>query len=260
MTTPPPAYVSRSFLLGLRDGFNPLLALISLCITVFSSLLWLFIFLFWGHEIMQALLQGAGWLAHTVLGWFGVNYSLTPDTADPRWWARLSSWMLGWSLTILCYLLAVLLTIRLVVELFFIRLVQQHCLKRYPHLRTDIKRPLPSVIWSIIRGWSVFALLALVCLTLPIIGGALLFVLMSYFNVRSLANDAMDGLADEAMVRHLLRNNRMRMTGLGILLSLFALIPFIGLFLPAIIAAASCHLFMQQLPAAQLDPSPDSPA
>ncbi|NLR74521.1 EI24 domain-containing protein [Leeia aquatica] len=251
MSNPPPAYVGRSFLLGLRDGFNPLLALISLCITVFSSVLWLFIFVFWGHEIMQALLQGSAWLAHTVMGWFGVNYTLTPDIADPRWWVRLSSWMLGWALTSLCYTLAVLLTIRLVVELFFIRLVQQHCLKRYPHLRTDVKRSLPSVILTIIRGWSLFLLLALVCLALPVIGGALLFVLVSYFNVRSLANDALDGLADEPMVRQLLRSNRLRMIGLGILLSLFALVPFIGLFLPAIIAAASCHLFMQQLPAAE---------
>jgi uncharacterized protein involved in cysteine biosynthesis len=81
---------------------------------------------------------------------------------------------------------------------------------------------------------------------IPGIGPALLFLLMGYINVRSLMNDALDGLVSERDRRTIIESNRLTMLLIGALLEGVVLIPMIGLFAPSILGMSVCHLCMRQ--------------
>jgi uncharacterized protein involved in cysteine biosynthesis len=75
----------------------------------------------------------------------------------------------------------------------------------------------------------------------------LLFVLFGYLNVRTLVNEALDGLATRDEQRALIRQARFRMIILGTLLGGVPAIPVLGLMSPAWVGAATCHLCLREL-------------
>ena len=62
--------------------------------------------------------------------------------------------------------------------------------------------------------------------------------------MRTLVNDAFDGIADAAEVRAFVVTHRCQMLLLGVLLALLALIPFVGFLLPWVTGSAVCHLVL----------------
>jgi len=84
-------------------------------------------------------------------------------------------------------------------------------------------------------------------LIIPVFGGLLFFLLASYLNVRSLINDATDGLVTDSEFRALLGKNRVEMLVLGVILSIVTVIPVLGFFAPVLLGASVCHLCMRDL-------------
>jgi uncharacterized protein involved in cysteine biosynthesis len=75
---------------------------------------------------------------------------------------------------------------------------------------------------------------------------------MGYINVRSLMNDALDGLVSESERRAIIESNRLTMLLIGALLEGIVLIPIVGLFAPSILGLSVCHLCMRQTKKLQL--------
>lgn len=250
------------FGLGLREAFGFKSLLISAGLWLSMALFWLLIFLIFGNEIRDSMLAILDRLAGLIL-------NQLPQT----WSAWLSSWngtlinvirfFAGFLLLLALFLTLFIVSVRLVVEFFLIGMIQRRVLPAYPVLKE--RRPTLDVSLSsaylFIRNSFVpfvgFSLLFVCLMIIPVINGIALFVLVSYFNVRFLMNDAMDGLASGAELRAYLQTHRLEMLILGLLISLLNLIPLVFLLSPWVIGASVCHLSMRHL--ARLEMAPQSP-
>lgn len=245
--------------LGLRDAVQIRSVLISTTIWIATALFWLVMFLMFGTAIRDGVFAVFGMLGQLLL---------------PESW---SAWLAGWNgtfvsvmrfissalLLLALYAAAFIVSVRLVVEFFLIMIIQRRILPAYPTVIN--RRPGLNVSFSsaylFIRNSFVpfvgFSLLFVCLMIIPVINGIALFVLVSYFNVRFLINDAMDGIASGAELRAYLQTHRLEMLILGLLISLLNLIPLVFLLSPWVIGASVCHLSMRHL--ARLDMAPQSP-
>ena len=82
-------------------------------------------------------------------------------------------------------------------------------------------------------------------LLMPFVGGPLLAAFLTYLNVRTLVNDAFDGMAGAAEVRAFVATHRGHMLLLGALLALLVLVPLAGFLLPWVTGSAVCHLVLR---------------
>lgn len=237
---------------GLRDAIRLRSVLISAGIWVFMALFWVLIFLFFGNEIRD-----------TALAILSKGLALVLNLLPQTWATWLTTWNSTFSSIVRFLALFVLLiglfwtffilSVRVVVELFLIGLIQRQILPAYPGLKE--RRPGLDVSFSsaylFIRNSFVpfvgFSLLFVCLMLIPVINGIALFVLVSYFNVRFLMNDAMDGLASGAELRAYLQTHRLELLILGVLISLLNLIPLVFLLSPWVIGASVCHLSMRHL-------------
>jgi len=214
----------RALLLGLKDGLRPSLAL--------SSCMWMIGVLF---------------------AW-GVLFALTPD----RWWsldtlaAMVQSVILldatfakalGALVFLLAYVAGVIATMALVLLLVLMPRIRETCLRAYPALQPA------STGMALLGPWrnAAYLLSALLgggvaSLALPVVGSLLMVTLVSYFNVRGLLCDALDGLASPAEQEVVLRRQRGAILLLGMLLSALAMVPVLGLLSPVIMGTSASHL------------------
>jgi len=169
--------------------------------------------------------------------------------------ATTSSIVLSWLAAALLYAVLVVLTVRVLVELMLMGRIRAQVIKQYPLLSHGASAGASSDWRTSVRNnfgpWLGLAAGSIVCLLLPLIGGIALFVLLSYFNVRSLVNDAMEDFAGPREVRHFIQENRREMAVLGVLLTLLSFAPFIGFLAPWFTGSAVCHLTMRRASAAK---------
>lgn len=262
-TLPRPLEASReAFIclgLGLRDAVHIRSVFISTTIWMTAALFWLVMFLTFGTAIRDGVFAVFGMLGQVLL---------------PESW---SAWFAAWNgtfvsvlrfissalLLLALYAVAFIVSVRLVVEFFLIKIIQHRILPSYPSVRN--RRPGLNVSLSsaylFIRNSFVpfvgFSLLFVCLMIIPVINGIALFVLVSYFNVRFLMNDAMDGLANGAELRAYLQTHRLEMLILGVLISLLDFIPLVFLLSPWVLGSSVCHLSMRHL--ARLEMAPQSP-
>jgi uncharacterized protein involved in cysteine biosynthesis len=242
--------------LGVRDGIRPRLALTSVLAALLAFGIWLAVFLVWRSDIWAmagAITQGIGsWIASLV--WpDAAGQAASGASSGMAWGERILSSMAGTAgglLTFLVFtgifLLLIILTIRILLELFLMRRVQQQCLTHYPGLQSGVKGNLRVELLSMLAIW--FALCGgVLFLVIPVIGGAFFFVLASYLNIRSLVHDALDGLATVEERRRIIVENRPAMLLLGVAVSALMLIPFVGFLMPAVLGASTCHLCIRAL-------------
>lgn len=166
--------------------------------------------------------------------------------------AAMSTVALSWLAIALTYVFAVLITVRVLAELFLMGYVQKQALKSYPTLASFDKtnRTSGSMSFGIwVRPWAALILLGPLCLLLPVIGSVFLFVLLSYLNSRFLVNDATNDIASSAEVYQFIKTNRMELLALGILSTLMNFVPLFGLLSPWATGSAVCHLTMRHLSA-----------
>lgn len=245
--------------LGLRDALQLRSVFVSTFIWIGTALFWLIMFLVFGATIRDGVFSVFGMLGQLLL---------------PESW---SAWFAGWNgtfvsvlrfissavLLLALYAVAFIVSVRLVVEFFLIKIIQHRILPAYPSVlnrRPGLNVSLSSA-YLFIRNSFVpfvgFSLLFVCLMIIPVINGIALFVLVSYFNVRFLMNDAMDGIANGAELRAYLQTHRLEMLILGLLISLLNLIPLVFLLSPWVIGASVCHLSMRHL--ARLEMAPQSP-
>ncbi len=217
------------FALAMREATRPGLALMSLVLGVAVLTAWGIVFYVWWGDI-RALLTA---LSSAVLG---------SHAPGPK-----MSTFLAYLLGVLAYVLVVMATVRLLLELLLMSRIQQHCLKRYPQLHRGAGGSLLSAAWQSTLGAVIVVVGGLLCLIIPLVGAALFFLLVSYFNARSLVNDALDGLVNDEQRRALLKSKRLELAVLGVAGSLFMLVPVIGIVGPVALGAGVCHLGMRSL-------------
>jgi hypothetical protein len=230
LNTPSPFRdVALSLQKGLRDTLRPGLAFFSLMIGGLAAVLMSVIFwIFWAD-----IQKGAAWLAALSMGWMF-------DSPHPLLLAALR-----WLLSLALFFMGMLLLVQLALELWLMSRIQRTCLARYPGLSPSPGADRFSLgLGDTLRTAATWFLGSMVCLLIPFFGGFLLVGLSCYLGVRGLVNDALDGLAAEDEIRHLISQSRPQMLLLGLAVGLFTLLPMAGLLAPVLAGASTCHLFM----------------
>lgn len=263
---PPPVAAAReAFIclgLGLRGAIRLRSLLISAGIWGLTAIFWVVVFLVFGNEIRDALFAVLSKALALVLSLLPQTWAAWLTTWNSTF-SRIVSFIAGFLLLIALFWTLFILSVRVVVELFLVAVIQRQLLPAYPGLKE--RRPALDVSLSsaylFIRNSFIpfvgFSLLFVCLMIIPVINGIALFVLVSYFNVRFLMNDAMDGIANGAELRAYLQTHRLEMLILGLLISLLNLIPLVFLLSPWVIGASVCHLSMRHL--ARLEMAPQSP-
>lgn len=221
-----------SYQWGWRDALRPRLALTSVVVACLATLVMLIVLLVWHGPITQKLasLVKAG-LSHLM--------------AAPSAWAVDA---LTWLMTLLTLALGVFLLVQLALQFWLMPRIQKYCLLRHAALKGHLgDTSLRHGVMDGVRTTLTWLIGGSVCLLIPVVGSVLMLALSSYLNVRSLVNDALDGVASDDEVRALIRGSRLPMLGLGALITLTVLIPMAGLLVPVLAGTSTCHLMMTRL-------------
>ena len=246
--------VLQAFRLGLRDSFT-LRALGRLAaLWSVSALLWLVVFLVFRAEIWRAMQTiGAFGASMGVVGTMGagtLNGAGPVSTVAAAAGAAVGGGLgfaLGGALLVLAYWLCLVVTVRIAMELLLMRSIRAQALRSY--VQKEAASSAASnwrLSWRTTLGpWLGAALVVPVFLLVPFVGGPLLAAFLAYLNVRTLVNDAFDGIADAAEVRSFVTTHRWQMLLLGVLLALLALVPFVGFLLPWATGSAVFHLVLR---------------
>ncbi len=271
MRPPPSAFspIREAFtcaLLGLRDGFTFRMIAFSLGLWAGALALWAILLVFAWTPIKTAAAFLTAW---SLLGLFRLFPNWLPASAQEKITAVPladgAATLLGpvfvtatWIMLVLLILIAVYATVRIAVEFLLMPVIRQAVEKRYPPFPPRPPYSLLSSVTNVAKTGALAVLLGLPFLLIPVANVVLLFVLFGYLNIRTLVNEALDGLATRDEQRLLIRTARLRMIFLGTLLAAAPAIPVLGLMTPAWIGAATCHLFLRELLALRTTP-PESP-
>lgn len=250
--------------LGLREAFSRKLILFSIGLWLGAGALWTIILVF-ALGLLKAL---AGFIAAwTLLGVFAVFPQWLPASAQ----AKLAGVplpvgaeaLLGpvfhgvtWIILVLLVIACVLTTARIGLELFLMPLVRGEVERRYPPFPKHPTAGLLTPIKNAAKMGILAVAIGLPCLLVPVVNVILLFMLFGYLNVRTLVNEALDGLASPAEQRDVIRVSRLHMVLLGSLLAGAMSIPFVGFIGPSWIGASTCHLCLRTLMHLRKDAAP----
>lgn len=242
--------------LGLRSAISIGALLTSLLMWFAVAAIWLMVFLFYRESITELALKAAViavfGVAVMMPGAFGSSTGVAGGGVGMAT-AVMSSIALSWVVVALLYLVLVVLSVRILLELMLMARIRSQTVKRYPILCRAVPAAEPSGLLASLRNaigpWLGLVAGSIICLLLPFVGGLALFVLLSYFNVRFLVNDAMKDLASSKEIQRFAHENRPEMIALGLLLTLLSLVPFVGLLAPWFTGSSVCHLAMRRVSA-----------
>jgi hypothetical protein len=242
------AQVSQAVRRGLGDGLKPRLVFLSIGMTLAAGVFWLIVFSVFHGPVWHAAEVAAQWFFQ------GAATSQGPEVAaSTGWWASLwhsvaqgLSTFVAFLIALAAFALLVMLTLQILLEVFLMPTVQRQCLKRYPDLPTDVAGSLRANLMTSLRLMLVLVA-GLALWIVPVLGGLAYFALAAYVMVRSLVNDALDGVASLEERKLLIRQHRGAMLGIGLLMNLLLVIPVAGLIVPSVLGASVCHLFMPAL-------------
>ncbi len=258
---PPPAPISAlreafaAALLGLRDGVSFRLAAFSLGLWLGACSLWAVLLVIAWTPIKSSAAFLTAW---SLLGIFRLFPNWLPAAAREKI-AGVSlvdgaQSLLGpvfatatWIMLVLLIVVAVYATVRIAVEFWLMPIIRRVVEKHYPPFPPRPPYSLLSSVTNVAKTGTVAVCLGLPFLLVPVANVVLLFVLFGYLNVRTLVNEALDGLATRDEQRLLIHRTRLRMIFLGTLLAGAPAIPVLGLMTPSWVGAATCHLFLRQL-------------
>ena len=246
--------VIQAFHLGLRDSFTLRALGLLAALWSISALLWLVVFVVFRAEIWHAM-QTIATLG-AAMGVVGTMAAGTLNNAGPVSTVAAAAgaavggglgFALGGALLVLAYWLCLVITVRVAMELLLMSSIRTQALRSYPEKEAaSAAAGNWRLSWRNTLGpWLGAALVVPVFLLVPFVGGPLLAAFLAYLNVRTLVNDAFEGIADAAEVRAFVATHRGQMLLLGVLLALLALVPFVGFLLPWVTGSAVCHLVLQ---------------
>ncbi|AOY01978.1 EI24 domain-containing protein [Jeongeupia sp. USM3] len=225
--------------LALRDSLRPRLLAVSLGVWLGTLLVLAILYALAWTPITSALDTASRFLVLGVPHWFG--WEPEPASLIGKTAAGLIT-VVQYVLGLISFVLATLLVARVILEMVLMGQVQSVVLRRYPSLQGLVQRPWRADVRDLLGNLSTLIAGTLLCLCIPLIGAALLVLLNAYLNVRGLINDAFDGVASAEQQRTFIRQQRGQMLLAGLLLAGLALIPFVGLLMPGVLGATTCHL------------------
>lgn len=248
----------KCFALGLREAIHPSLAFLAIGASLFSLVLWACVLGIWWTPIWAATEVVSNVLA------MGLIVAVLPVTAAAGSVAGMGGGIAtallvgGLAMVVvgpvlkviflaLLFMLLVMLTVRILLELFLMGRIQKRCLLRYPNITQTANGKVRYYLRDRIGTLTTFVFGGLLCLVVPIVGGVLFFVLASYLNVRSLINEATENCVNNDEMRKIIKEQRIEMACLGIVISFFMFIPFVGLLAPIVLGASVCHLTMRRV-------------
>jgi hypothetical protein len=253
-----PSSIREAFtcaVLGLRDGFSRRVILFSLGLWLGAVALWAVLLIIgWS----QAYAVAAFLTAWMLLGVFRVFPSWLPAETQ----AKLTNTSLAdgaqallgpvfgtitWLVLALLILVAIYITVRIAVEFWLMPIIREQVEKHYPPFPQKPPYSLLYSVTNIAKTGAVAVLLGLPFLIIPVVNAVLLFVLFGYLNVRTLVNEALDGVASREEQRFIIRQVRLRMIFLGTVLGGIPAIPILGFMAPAWVGASTCHLCLREL-------------
>jgi hypothetical protein len=186
--------------------------------------------------------------------WTGAFRELVANTAAARWLAQHgATWLLegiGIFLLIALLLPAIFITAMVLTELFAMPAIVSVASRRHPGLE---RRRGGTVIGSVANAGlaiTVFALLWLITLPLWLtgIGAVVLPALNSaYLNQKLFRYDALSEHAARDEYVEIVRRNRLRLFGLGLLLAPLYYVPLVNLAAPVFTGLAFAHFSLSQL-------------
>ncbi len=224
--------VLRCLWLGMKDALHPKLAFLSLvvgfvCLFVCVLLFWLFWESIWGQIAAFSLYLLSGWFSWLdMIPYFEV--------------------FLGFTFLLAGFMVLVILCARIILEVILMPRIQTHVLRHYPELSQSHE----SSIWVGIRNtlkMLPLLLLALPLLIIPVVGGVLFFLVVTFLNIRGLCFDALDSVAHYDEIDQIIENKRRPVLALGAVTGLFPLIPVVGLLTPVILGASATHYCFRRL-------------
>lgn len=258
-----------SALLGLRDGFSLRMIAFSLGLWAGALLLWTAILVFAWTQVKAFAAFVTAW---SLLGVFRLFPTWLPASAQAKITgvplAEGANSLLGpitfgtstWIVLVLLILIAVYATVRIAVEFWLMPVIRKVVEKHYPPFPPHPPYSLLYSVTNVAKTGALAVVLGLPFLLIPVANVVLLFVLFGYLNVRTLVNEALDGLASREEQRVLIRRARLRMIFLGTLLGGAPAIPVLGLMTPAWVGAATCHLYLRELAQLRADEKKVQPA
>lgn len=235
---PPTLEALQCFTLGLRDALRPRLALVSI-------LIWTLALVFWGVVLAVFHVEATALVGQAL----STLWAAAPSWMNPAVAVAQNPWVQGtvsFLLLMLGYWIVCLITVSLLMELMLMQRVQSVCLPRYPALHGHhIQNDRMAAVFDTVGTLAAMVVGSLFCLLIPVVGGALALVLVGYLNVRGLVGDALDGVATDQERRQIIQRHRPQMVSLGLLCSVLMFIPLLGLWMPAVLGAATAHLGMR---------------
>jgi ABC-type multidrug transport system, ATPase and permease components len=241
--------------LGLRDGISPKLIAFSVALWVGAVMLWTLILVF-AWSVLEAV--AAFITAWVFLGIFRIFPGWLPASAREKITgvslADGGQALLGpvfttltWIVLVALILAAIYATARIAVEFWLMPAIRKVVERHYPPFPQHPPYSLLSTVTNFAKTSTVAVVLGLPFLLVPVVNVALLFVLFGYLNVRTLVNEALDGVATRQEQRIVIRAARGRMIAMGSLLAGILAIPVVGLLTPTVTGAATCHLCLREL-------------
>lgn len=231
-------------LLGLRDALHPALITLSLGVWALAFLVMTALYAL-GWSWLAPALEGVAEFAVLGLpGWLGWTPATGGFLSELAGYAET---VLQWLLLAALFAVGVLLLARVILELVLMGQVQRRVLSHYPKLAASVERPWRADLRDLAGNLGTWLVGSLLCLCIPLIGGALLILLTAYLNVRGLVNDAFDGVVAEPLQRRFVTTQRPTMLLLGAVVGLVMLVPLLGLIGPSLLGAATCHLTFRWL-------------
>lgn len=199
-------------------------------------LLWLTLFCVWAGIYFAFGIQIAAMVKTIIeesLEW--LNWSL-PSFLTTVFWA------LGHVTVLLLVILAVFISLRLLIELILMPVLQKAILPSYPHLSNHYASPSwLKILWFLLGHYAQFFVLAVACLFVPLVGHFLLLWISAYYTSTALVRDALDGVANFHSQTQLIHRTKWPLTFIGLVCLSLTFIPFIGLFAPLVFGASITH-------------------
>ena len=236
----------KCLVLSFKDSLKPKVVFHLLAIWLVSLAFWGLLFYWQWDKILhaaQAVAAYVGLVAFISLA----SYSWLTSTAGvvegikTGFWVGYGGIVLMYALVALPFVLLVLLSVRVLLEVFLMKHVQKQTLTRYP----QIEKGAPSKWLDGLRlssGNNVKALLvAFFSLFIPFVNGVVLLFVGCYFSAKFLVGEALEDLATAQEVKQFTGENRLGILVLGLLQFGVFLIPFVGLLAPAIMGSSTCH-------------------
>lgn len=171
----------------------------------------------------------------------GLNWSL-PSFLTTTFWA------FGLVTALLLVILAVFISLRILIELILMPVLQRAILPAYPHLSNHYASPaLFKTLWFLVGHYAQFFALAVLSLFVPFIGAFLLLWISAYYTSTALVRDALDGVANFDSQTQFIRREKWPLTFIGLACLCLTFIPFIGLFAPLILGASITHFCLRNV-------------